>query len=65
VGRALFAALLGSVLYRVAIALALSMDLGIFSVTPSDLKLITALLVVLALTAPRIKKRLLFKRGHA
>ncbi|WP_022662923.1 ABC transporter permease [Paucidesulfovibrio longus] len=59
IGRALFAALLGSVLYRVAIALALSLDLGVFSVTPSDLKLITALLVVLALTAPRLKAKVL------
>lgn len=57
VPRAVIAALLGSILYRTAIALALSMKLGAFSVTPSDLNLITALLVVLALTAPRIKAR--------
>lgn len=55
--RAVIAALLGSILYRTAIALALSMKLGAFSFTPSDLNLITALLVVLALTAPRIKAR--------
>ncbi|HDQ40474.1 MAG TPA: ABC transporter permease [Desulfonatronum sp.] len=55
--RAVVAALLGSILYRTAIALALSMKLGAFSFTPSDLNLITALLVVLALTAPRIKAR--------
>jgi putative ABC transport system permease protein len=55
--RAVLAALIGSVLYRLAIALALGMRMGSFSVTPSDLKLITAILVVLALTAPQIKKR--------
>ena len=37
--------------------MALSMKLGAFSFTPSDLNLITALLVVLALTAPKIKAR--------
>lgn len=55
--RAVVAALLGSILYRTAIALALSLKLGAFSFTPSDLNLITAILVVLALTAPRIKAR--------
>ncbi|PTN34927.1 ABC transporter permease [Desulfonatronum sp. SC1] len=55
--RAVIAALLGSILYRLAIAMALSMKLGAFSFTPSDLNLITALLVVLALTAPKIKAR--------
>jgi putative ABC transport system permease protein len=48
---------LGSLLYRLAIALALGLKLGPFSVTPSDLNLITALLVVLALTAPRMKAK--------
>ncbi|KAB1443787.1 ABC transporter permease [Pseudodesulfovibrio senegalensis] len=62
--RAIVAALLGSVLYRVAIALALGLKLGAFSITPSDLNLITALLVVVALTAPGIKKKLFF-RGAA
>ncbi len=55
--RACFAALFGSVLYRVAIGLALGLKLGRFSVTPSDLNLITAILVVFALVMPRIKKR--------
>jgi len=59
--QALFAALLGSVVYRLAIALALSLDLGEFQVTPSDLKLVTAVLVVAALTAPRFKAG--FKAG--
>jgi len=58
VARACFAALLGSVIYRIAIALALGIKWGKFSFTPSDLNLITAMLVVVALTAPLIKARL-------
>jgi putative ABC transport system permease protein len=58
VPRACLAALLGSVVYRLAIALALGLKWGRFSFTPSDLNLITALLVVGALTAPQIKARL-------
>jgi len=57
VARAVLAAVLGSLLYRLAIGLALGLRLGSFAVTPSDLNLITALLVVLALTAPRMKAR--------
>lgn len=57
--RALFAALLGSVVYRLAIALALGIKLGSFSVTPSDLNLLTALLVVIALTLPQIRQKVL------
>ncbi|MFK4764671.1 ABC transporter permease [Desulfobaculum sp. SPO524] len=55
--RAVFAAIAGSVVYRVAIALALGLKVGSFSFTPSDLNLITAVLVVLALTMPKLKKR--------
>jgi len=57
IARACFAALLGSVVYRIAIALALGMKWGRFSFTPSDLNLITALLVIAALTAPMIKAK--------
>jgi putative ABC transport system permease protein len=57
VARACIAVLLGSVLYRLAIALALGLKLGAFAVTPSDLNLITAVLVVVALMAPNIKSR--------
>lgn len=56
--RACVAVLLGSVLYRTAIALALGVKMGAFAFTPSDLNLITALLVVAALMAPKIKSRL-------
>ncbi len=55
--RALIAAFIGSILYRLAIAFALSAKLGAFRVTPSDLNLITAILVVAALTAPKLKQR--------
>jgi len=57
VARACIAVLLGSVLYRLAIALALGLKLGVFAVTPSDLNLITAILVVVALMAPSVKRR--------
>lgn len=55
--RAIFAALAGSVLYRVVIALALGLKIGSFSFTPSDLNLITAVLVIAALSLPKLKKR--------
>lgn len=58
IARACFAALFGSVIYRITIALALGIKWGKFSFTPSDLNLITAMLVVAALTAPLIKARL-------
>ncbi len=57
IARGCIAAILGSVVYRVAIAAALSFKLGTFAFTPSDLNLITALLVVAALTVPMIKAR--------
>lgn len=56
--RAIVAVLCGSIIYRMAIALALGMEWGGFSVSPSDLNLITALLVIVALTAPMVKKKL-------
>jgi len=57
--RAVIAAVLGSVVYRMAIALALSLEFGGFTFSPSDLNLITALLVISALIAPNLKKKLL------
>ncbi len=59
IGRAFTAALLGSVLYRLAIALALGLEFGGFRFNPSDLNLITAVLVIGALIAPNLKKRLI------
>lgn len=55
--RGCIAALLGSIVYRVAIALALGIKWGAFAFTPSDLNLITALLVVGALVTPILKKK--------
>jgi len=59
ISRALFAVLLGSLVYRLTIALALSLKLGQFSFTPSDLNLLTALLVVGALTLPKLRRKML------
>ncbi len=49
--RATLAVLLGSVVYRLVIALALRAGLS-----PSDMKLITAVLVIIALTLPNVLK---------
>jgi putative ABC transport system permease protein len=56
VGTAIVAVVLGSIAYRLAIALALGLNLGGFSFTASDLQLITAALVVVALVIPKLKK---------
>jgi len=57
--RAFIAALLGSIVYRLAIALALGLEFGNFRFNPSDLNLITAILVIVALITPNLKKRLI------
>ncbi|MDQ7831285.1 MAG: ABC transporter permease [Desulfovibrionaceae bacterium] len=62
VGRAIVAALAGSVAYRLAIAVALDLRIGQLSVTPSDLNLITALVVILALTAPKMRAKITGRR---
>ncbi|WNC13162.1 ABC transporter permease [Brevibacillus brevis] len=49
--RATLAVILGSIVYRMVIALALQAGLN-----PSDMKLITALIVIVALTVPTIAK---------
>jgi putative ABC transport system permease protein len=59
IARAFIAALLGSVMYRLAISLALGLEFGEFRFNPSDLNLITAILVIVALIAPNLKKRLI------
>ncbi|WP_011582185.1 MULTISPECIES: ABC transporter permease [Chelativorans] len=50
---ALFSCVLGSVIYRVAVQLALSADL--LYLNPSDLNLVTAVLVALALILPKLR----------
>ncbi|WP_211252481.1 ABC transporter permease [Maridesulfovibrio frigidus] len=62
VTAAMISAVLGSVLYRVAIALALGMRIGDFAFTPSDLNLVTAVLVIAALVSPQIKANVLGRR---
>ncbi len=59
IARAFIAALLGSILYRLAIALALGLEIGGFTFNPSDLNLVTAILVISALIAPNLKNRLI------
>jgi putative ABC transport system permease protein len=50
--RATLSALVGAVLYRIAVALALDVDS--IGLTPSDLNMVTAALVALALVAPGV-----------
>lgn len=50
--------ILGSVVYRLAIAAALNFRFGALSLEPSDLNLITAVLVIVALTFPQVRSRL-------
>jgi len=56
--RATLSAILGSVLYRFTIAIALRAG---FAAT--DLRLVTAILVVIALSAPKLKELVLFKKS--
>jgi putative tryptophan/tyrosine transport system permease protein len=57
---AVVAVILGSVLYRLAVAFALST--GIFGLQASDLNLVTAVLVAAALIAPKIKRNMKSKQ---
>ncbi|MED4784923.1 ABC transporter permease [Brevibacillus choshinensis] len=56
--RVTLAVILGSIVYRLVIALALQAGLN-----PSDMKLITALIVIIALTVPTIAKGIWKKQG--
>jgi putative ABC transport system permease protein len=58
---AVLAVVLGSVLYRLAVAFALST--GMFGLQASDLNLVTAVLVALALVMPKIQKRMKTKKA--
>jgi putative ABC transport system permease protein len=60
---AVVAVIVGSVLYRLAVAFALST--GMFGLQASDLNLVTALLVAVALIAPKIKGNLKAKKRSA
>jgi putative ABC transport system permease protein len=63
VARQTLSAVCGSIVYRITIAVALSMNLGPVRLSPSDLNLITAVLVVLCLTFPVLRKRFTRRRG--
>ena len=58
---AVVAVALGSVLYRLAVAFALST--GMFGLQASDLNLVTAVLVALALVMPKVQKRMKTKKA--
>lgn len=53
IGRTILAVLCGGVIYRIIIALVLQMGLE-----PTDLKLITAFIVIIALVSPNVKSKL-------
>lgn len=57
---AVLAVIVGSVLYRLAVAFALST--GMFGLQASDLNLVTAVLVAVALIAPRVRRNLQAKK---
>ncbi|MBE3653656.1 ABC transporter permease [Vibrio navarrensis] len=58
---AVVAVIVGSVLYRLAVAFALSS--GMFGLQASDLNLVTAILVAIALIAPKLKGNLSIKKS--
>jgi putative ABC transport system permease protein len=58
---AVCAVIIGSVLYRLAVAFALST--GMFGLQASDLNLVTAVLVAVALIAPKLKGNMQAKKG--
>lgn len=60
---AVVAVIVGSVLYRLAVAFALSS--GMFGLQASDLNLVTAVLVALALIMPKMKRNKKLKKGSA
>ena len=51
-------AFIGSVIYRMIVSFILDIQVGAFRVNPNDLKLVTALLVIIALSPPAIKSLL-------
>ncbi len=59
---AVTAVIVGSVLYRLAVAFALSS--GMFGLQASDLNLVTAVLVAIALIAPKLKGKPQSKKGR-
>ncbi len=62
VPRQTWSSVVGSILYRIVIAVALSYQVGFLHLTPSDLNLVTAILVVLCLMVPFLREKL--QRGR-
>lgn len=58
VRRTVLAVIFGAIVYRVIIALVLQ-----FGLAPTDLKLVTSILVIIALTTPGIKKKVFPRSG--
>ncbi|WP_022849620.1 ABC transporter permease [Limisalsivibrio acetivorans] len=56
--KAVIGVILGSIAYRLAIAVALTLKIGDFRLSPSDLNLITAILVVIALMFPGLRSKI-------
>jgi len=56
--KAVVGVVVGSMIYRLAVAYALSVELGPIKLSPGDLNLITAIIVVIALTFPGVRKKL-------
>lgn len=56
--RAVIGVVAGSMIYRLAVAYALSVELGPIKLSPGDLNFITAVIVVIALTFPGIRKKI-------
>ena len=56
--KAVAGVVLGSMVYRMAVAFALSVELGPVKLSPGDLNLITAIIVVIALTFPGLRKKI-------
>jgi putative ABC transport system permease protein len=56
--RAVIGVIIGSIAYRIAIAMALTIKIGGVSLSPSDLNLITAILVVIALMFPGLRSKI-------
>lgn len=55
IGRAIIAVICGGILYRAIISLVLQLGLA-----PTDLKLITSIIVIIALVSPSLKKKLFY-----
>jgi putative ABC transport system permease protein len=63
VRRHTFAVVGGSLAYRLVIVVALTYQFGFLRLTPSDLNLITSVLVVACLTVPLVRERLRVRRS--